>query len=68
MIKEKPVALFVELSMNQKTLIWIGLFVGSTVGSYVPGLWGAEIFSVSSVLCGMAGGIVGVWLGFRMGE
>ncbi len=54
--------------MSRKTLIWIGLFIGSTVGSYIPEFWGAGIFSVSSVLGGMIGGIVGVWLGFRMGE
>ena len=27
--------------MPRKTLIWIGLFISSVVGSYIPVLWGA---------------------------
>jgi hypothetical protein len=54
--------------MNQKTLVWIGMFVGSTVGSYLPLLWGAGFLSLSSVLLSGAGGILGIWLGFKLGQ
>jgi uncharacterized membrane protein YeaQ/YmgE (transglycosylase-associated protein family) len=40
--------------------------VGSIVGSYLPELWGASGFSVTSLLFGLLGGIAGVWLGARV--
>ena len=54
--------------MNRKILIWIGLSVGSMVGSYVPMLWGSGFFSFSSVLGSAVGGSLGIWLGFKIGE
>jgi hypothetical protein len=41
---------------------------GLFVGGYVPELWGAGSFSLSSVLFGAIGGIAGVWLGARLSE
>ena len=46
----------------------IGLFIGSTVGGYVPALWGADFFSISGIVASTVGGIIGVWLGFRVSE
>ena len=54
--------------MSRKTLIWIGLFVGSTIGSYIPELWGAGLFSFSSIVGSAVGGVLGVWLGFKLGD
>jgi len=54
--------------MSRKTLVWIGLSIGSVAGGYVPLLWGADMFSFSSVLFSAIGGILGIWLGFRLGE
>jgi hypothetical protein len=54
--------------VNQKTLIWIGLFVGSTIGGMIPELWGDNFLSMSSVLLTAVGGFVGIWAGFRLGE
>ncbi len=48
-----------------KSLIMIGAIVGLFIGSYVPLLWGASIFSVSSVLLSAIGGFLGIWIGFR---
>lgn len=39
---------------------------GVFVGGYVPELWGAGSFSVSSVVFGAIGGVAGVWLGARL--
>jgi uncharacterized membrane protein YeaQ/YmgE (transglycosylase-associated protein family) len=49
-------------------LIWIGLFVGSTVGGFVPSLWGADMLSFSGVIFSAVGGVVGIWLGYRLGD
>ena len=49
-----------------RSLIWLGLFIGSTVGSLVPEAWGADLFSFSSILCSAIGGIGGIWLGYHI--
>jgi hypothetical protein len=54
--------------MERKTLIWIGLFLGSTIGSLLPSLWGAGMFSFSSIILSAVGGIAGIWLGFKIGS
>jgi hypothetical protein len=54
--------------MSKKTLIWVGLTVGSAIGGYLPALWGGDLISLSSVVFSAAGGIVGIWLGYRFGD
>ncbi len=49
-----------------KTLIWLGLFVGSTVGGYVPSFFGADTFSVWSIIGGTVGAIVGAVGGYQL--
>ncbi len=49
-------------------LIWLGMFIGSTIGGFVPMLWGAGAFSISSILLTAVGGILGIWLGYRLGH
>ena len=48
--------------------IWLGLLFGSTVGSYVPLLWGGGFFSFSSLILGLVGGIMGIFVGFKIGQ
>lgn len=52
--------------MNSKFLIMVGLALGSTAGSFIPALWGADWFSMWSVFLGMVGGLVGIWAGYRL--
>ncbi len=52
--------------MNSKSLIMIGLVVGSTLGSYVPALWGAGWLSIASLLTGGIGGLLGIWAGYKV--
>lgn len=54
--------------MQSKPLVWIGLTIGSTIGSLIPDLWGASVFSISSILLGGLGGILGIYLGFRYSQ
>lgn len=49
-------------------LIWLFMFVGSTVGGFVPLLWGGSALSLSSVLLSAAGGFFGIWLGYRISK
>jgi predicted MFS family arabinose efflux permease len=48
-----------------QTSIWIGIFIGSTVGGAIPELWGGDMLSYSGVLLGGIGAFVGLWLGSR---
>ena len=49
-----------------KKFVWGGFFVGSTVGGYLPSLWGGNL--LWGVLLSFVGGITGIWLGFRLGR
>jgi len=40
--------------------------VGSTIGSYIPLLWGAGVFSFSSIILGAVGAIAGIWIAFKL--
>ena len=42
--------------------------VGLFVGGYVPVLWGASSFSLTSLVFSAAGGAAGVWFGVRLSE
>lgn len=46
----------------------MGFITGSAIGSFVPELWGAGVFSFSSILMSAAGGILGIWLAFRLAD
>jgi hypothetical protein len=48
--------------------IWIGLFLGSTLGGFIPTLWGAGSFSTSGVLLSAIGGFAGLWLGLKANQ
>jgi hypothetical protein len=52
----------------QNKLIWFGMFVGSSIGGYIPTLWGASVFSLSSIGLSAVGGFLGIWLGYRIGR
>ncbi len=44
---------------------YTGGFVGGTIGSFIPSLWGAGQLSLSSVLFFMIGGFIGIWIAYR---
>jgi hypothetical protein len=54
--------------MDTKKLCWIGLFIGSTIGGYLPVLWGGDILSFSGIFFSLAGGLLGIWAGYRIGQ
>jgi len=50
----------------RKQAIWVGMFAGSFIGGYVPALWSADLFSLSSVICTALGGFLGIWLALKL--
>jgi hypothetical protein len=51
-----------------RSVIGLCATVGMFVGGYLPELWGASSFSLSSVLFSALGGAAGIWLGVRLGN
>jgi len=52
--------------MSRKTMIMIGMTIGSVAGGYLPVLLGADGFSLASLLGSGAGGILGIWIAFQL--
>ncbi len=52
--------------MSQKSIIYLGLFIGSTIGGSLPLLWGDSMFSISAVILSGVGGIAGIIVGYRL--
>jgi phage tail tape-measure protein len=52
-------------SMSRKTIIMMGMIVGSCAGGYAATLFGADAISFGSLLGSTVGGILGIWAGFR---
>ncbi len=53
--------------MDRK-IIWLGLFVGSTIGGFIPSFWGTGMLSFSGLIFSALGGFVGIWFGHRISE
>ena len=52
--------------MSSKSLIWGGMFIGSSIGGFLPFLWNGDMFSYS--LWGAAGGLAGIWVGYKLAK
>ena len=48
-----------------KSLIFLGIFAGSTIGGLIPNLWGADFFSAWGIIFSMFGALVGVWIVYK---
>ena len=51
-----------------KSLVWIGVLIGSTIGSFIPLLWGASVFSFSSIIFSGLGGILGIIAAYQINQ
>lgn len=49
-----------------KRLVGLGMIIGSTLGAYVPVWFGASSFSYFSILGALFGGIIGIWIAFKL--
>lgn len=49
-----------------RSVIGLCVLVGSTVGGFVPALWGASAFGLTSLLLATVGGAAGVFVGARL--
>jgi hypothetical protein len=55
--------------MGPKTLIWIGIFIGSTIGSWLGALLSSgNWFSWQSVLGATIGSFLGIYVGYKANQ
>jgi hypothetical protein len=49
-----------------RSAIWIGILIGSTIGGFIPALWGGDLLSYSGLLLSGAGAFAGLWVGYKI--
>jgi len=52
--------------MSRKTLVFLGMFIGSLIGGYVPILFGADFLSFTSIIGNGLGGVLGVIIAYKL--
>ncbi len=52
--------------MNTKQVIMTATIIGSTIGSFIPLIWGDGFLSLSSVFFTALGGFAGIWIGYKL--
>ena len=57
-----------EDAMSLRVMVGLGILIGSTVGGYVPMLWGAEMISFSSLFGSLIGGLLGIWAAYKLDQ
>jgi hypothetical protein len=45
--------------------IALGILLGSTIGGFIPAVWGGDLISYSAVLLSGIGAVVGLWIGYK---
>jgi hypothetical protein len=51
-----------------KKFIWVGFFFGSSIGGFVPAMWGGDLLSPWGIVMSLVGGIAGMWAGYRVSQ
>jgi len=51
-----------------KLFVGLGMIVGSIAGGYIPVLFGAGFFSLSSIITSAIGGLLGIYIGYKIGQ
>jgi len=51
-----------------KKMTMLGMVVGSTVGAYLPMLWGGSLFSFTSIILTVVGGFLGTWGAYKLSQ
>lgn len=54
--------------MGSKFVIYFCLFVGSSIGGYLPTLWHQSVFSTQSIIGSAIGGLLGIWVGWKINQ
>jgi len=47
-------------------VLWLFVVVGSTIGGFLPAVWGGSVLGPASLGLGCLGALVGLWLAVRL--
>lgn len=53
--------------MDRKIILFTTI-VGSLIGGLIPNLWNSSMFSMSDVTFTAIGGIIGIWVGYKLNQ
>lgn len=57
------------MKFNETELLtWICTLLGVVIGGYLPGLWGAGLFSPVSLLGSLLGGLLGFGIAYKINQ
>jgi len=51
-----------------KTMMYLFISIGGGIGAYIPVLFGADGFSVWSVVGSTIGGLAGIWAAYKISQ
>ncbi|MBI5127254.1 hypothetical protein HZA76_02250 [Candidatus Roizmanbacteria bacterium] len=54
--------------MSAKTKVMAGMIIGSSLGGYLPSLWGDSLFSYSGLILSTIGGLLGIYIGYKLSQ
>lgn len=54
--------------MSSKLWVYGAMTIGSLIGGYAPVLWGASLFSFSSLIGNTIGAVIGIILGYKLSQ
>jgi hypothetical protein len=49
-----------------QTRIWAGILIGSTIGGFIPAIWGGDLLSYAGVMFSGIGAIVGLLVAYNL--
>lgn len=52
--------------MSSKSLVLLGMSIGSIIGGYIPSLFGADMFSVWGIVGTALGGFLGIYITYKL--
>lgn len=52
--------------MSEKTIVMGATTLGTIVGGFIPMFWGGSTFSYASVLLSAVGGVIGLYVSYKM--
>lgn len=54
--------------MSSKNIVMLGLFIGSTIGGYIPVLFGQSFISPLAIIGSTIGGIIGIYIAYQIAK
>jgi hypothetical protein len=51
-----------------KGLVYLLIFLGGAIGSYIPVLFGQDMFSLASIIGGILGSFAGIWAAVKLND